>query len=431
MADVRAVVSEAGGSGPIAILDLTTTTTLASIPQTTPSFVVVLPDASQAYTVNGGAIIGLVYPTNLPAYTAGTSISVGTQPTWLAVSPDGSHIYSASSSTGTITPIATPSNVAGAGIVLGGGVGNVGGVVVNPASTMLYATTPFNGIVPVSIPSNTIGAAFGSGTLAFTQPQSMVVMPAGTIGYVGTAAGGGIFPIDLVGLTVGNVIDVPGAPQQIFLSPDATQIFALDGFSANVYVISTASNTLTHTIPLTPYTNAPNLGGFDCAGTTFYFTVEADSVILAINTGTYALSTVYPGIQANSIAIIPTPGPPPTPPYPGGQFIPNLFIPIKGKVSVDYTAAELMADWLAIEIWSQRWLPPAPVTLFFPDKHSTDPQALNANWIVFENWVAQVTQREKAPYPTLFIPRKNSNHPTDLDINFHRIENWANGIAHG
>ena len=139
------------------------------------------------------------------------------------------------------------------------------------------------------------------------------------------------------------------------------------------------------------------------------------------------LTTINEYSNGVGLSYYPVP-PPPTPGYPGATFIPKLFIPIKGKVTVDYTAAELMANWIAIEIWSQRWLPPAPVTLFFPDKHSTDPQALNANWIVFENWVAQVTQREKAPYPTLFIPRKNSNQPFDLDVNFLRIQNWANSL---
>jgi YVTN family beta-propeller protein len=351
MADTVALVSESGGSGPVQVLDLTSATVLASLSMATPGFIVVLPDATEAYITNGGAVSGEVYPIALPGYTAGTPISVDTEPNWLAVSPDGSHVYSASSSTNNVTPIATPSNVAGTVFALGGFPSTfAGGLAVNPSSTTLYATTGNFGIIPVAIPSNVVGTAFGATQLNSQQAQSMVIMPSGLTAYVGTGAGNGVFPVDLVAMTVGTPIAVPGAPQQIFLQPGGSQIFALDGSSNKVYVISTATNTLTHTISLTPYSHVPNSGGFDTAGDTFYFTDEVDGVILAINTSTYALSTVFTSVPGSFLAVIPVP-PSPTP----VTFdIPNLFIPRKpSPPGASFTDQDHLINYRTIERWAQ------------------------------------------------------------------------------
>ena len=55
-------------------------------------------------------------------------------------------------------------------------------------------------------------------------------------------------------------------------------------------------------------------------------------------------------------------------------------------MNVDYTADELRANWMAIEIWSQRWLPPPTVALLFPHKDDATEEGVNANWITLEVW---------------------------------------------
>jgi DNA-binding beta-propeller fold protein YncE len=427
MADVRALVSEPTAND-VQVLDLTTTTLLATVPAVGPGIIAILPNATQAYVIQQGATPGHVYPINIPAFTAGATILCGNVPEDIAASPNGTHVYTVNSigGGGTVTPIATPSNVPGPDILLGAASNSPRGGAVNPASTMLYVTTPFNGIVPISIPANTVGATFGSAALSFNQPTRIAIMPTGASAYVGSSAG--VFPVNLVAQTVGPVIvTTAGSPQQVFLSPDGTQLFCPDGSGSTVVVISTATNTQTHSITVSA-THVPNSGGFDATGSTFYTTVGGDGTIVAINTSTYVATTVYSGLTGPAdLAIIPTPAPPPTPPFPGGQFIPKLFIPQKGKVNVDYTPDELRANWMAIEIWSQRWLPPPTTALLFPHKNDPTPEGVNANWITLEVW-GQVIKNLGAPYTPLFVPRKPSVNPEDLDIAFLATQNWANRL---
>jgi YVTN family beta-propeller protein len=179
-------------------------------------------------------------------------------------------------------------------------------------------------------------------------------------------------------------ITVGGNPFQMALTNDGAHLAVTNSYDGTVSVIATANNTVIKTITM------PG--------------------------GVVGICTQPPPIAA----------PPVTPKYPGATFIPKLFIPIKGKRTVDYTHDELMANWLAIENWSTRWLPPAPV-LFFPYKGRSDREGINANWITLEAWANQI-RGYGAPYVPVFVPRKNSIKPVDLDINFLAVQNWANLI---
>jgi YVTN family beta-propeller protein len=424
MADTRALVSDSNFNT-LYVLDLTTSTILATFTPSTPGEIAVLPNATEAYITNNGAVSGVLYTVALPANTLGTSVTVGAQPTSVAASPDGTHVYSASASTGTITPVATPSNVAGAGITTGAS--GVTGIAIDPAGANLYADTTFDGIVPIAIPANTVGAGWGNPPLP-NNTQYIVVMPDGIHGY--TVHGQFVYPLDLIAQTVGSPITTTlTGSLGIFLTPSGSQIWIPDTGSNQVVVVDTATNLQIAAITLSGGSSSQS-GGFDHTGATFYVPDIASGNIYSIDTASFVVggTPFHLGGNPRFLAVVPTPSVPPTPPYPGSQFIPKLFIPQKGKVTVDYTQAELMANWIAIETWSQRWEPPAPVALFFPSKNSTSPTGLNANWIGMENWVNQINQREKAPYPDLFIPRKNSNQPFDLDVNFLRIQNWANSL---
>jgi hypothetical protein len=164
-------------------------------------------------------------------------------------------------------------------------------------------------------------------------------------------------------------------------------------------------------------------------GLTLALTDRSSSVLNVLATATNTLGTPItitgPGA---GVCVYPSAlFPPPTPPYPGGQFIPKLFIPIKGKVTEDYTADELMDNWIAIERWAQQWIPPAPVTLFFPSKRTVSGDQIDANWVTLEVW-ANMIRTLGAPYSPILVPRKGSLQPTDLDIDFLTIQNWANRL---
>lgn len=428
MADTYALVNDQNFSTTY-VIDLTTKTIINTFTPSTPGEIAVLPNATEAYFTNGGALAGLLYTLPLPSppATLGPSISVGNQPGIVVASPDGTHVYSASPSTNVVTPVATPSNVAGSPITISG-TSNVEAMAINPASTELYATTLFAGIYPIAIPSNVVGVPF----LTAIQWGGIVVMPGGLTGYATASLGGflGLYPLDLVALTAGTFIPTTcGGGGVPFLQPGGSHIYMTDDSTNQVIVVDTTTNAQVAAIPLTPGGGASNSGGFDSAGTMFYDCDVGSGNVWYIDTASMSVvDHMFIGGDPRFIAVVPVPFiPPPTPTYPGSVFIPKLFIPQKGKINRDYTPDELMANWIAIEIWSQGWKPAAP-TLFFPHKNSSQESDLDANWVVMEEWVQQIIQAMKAPYPVLFIPRKSSNVPTDLDVDFLRAQNWANSL---
>lgn len=424
MANTRAIVSDTNGNT-LYVVDLTAQTILATFSPTSPGPIAVLPNATKAYITDTAG--PAIYTLALPANTLGPAIVPPFSLNTLKASPDGSHVYGSSSGSGTVIPVATPSDVVGAGIVTGAG--NVNGLAVNPSSSMLYAVTPFNGIYPIAIPANTVGAPFGAAALSFNNPGGMVIMPSGLRGYVGSGnSPAQIWPVDLVAQTVGSPISTAPATftGNPFLLPDGTKIFAPDSGSNQVIVINTTTNLVVATVTLTPGGSSSISGGFDSAGTTFYDPDISGGHIWSINTTAFTLGPTYAiGGTPRFIAVVPVPKPV-APSYPGGLFIPKLFIPIKGKVTIPYTQDELTTNWLAIENWSKRWLPPAP-NLFIPHKSSSTPSDLTANWVAIQIWANQVINA-KAPYPPIIVPRKDSSDPFDLDISFLAVQNWANRL---
>ena len=308
MADTYALVSDQNFST-LYVIDLTSQTVVNTFTPSTPGEIAVLPDATEAYITNGGALAGLLYTLPLPSPpgTLGPSIAVGNQPGLVAASPDGTHVYVASVSTNVITPVSTPSNVAGAGIVVSG-TSNVEGIAINPASTTLYATTRFPGIYPIAIPANTVGIAFATTSGQF---GGMVVMPSGSSGYVTGASGGiiGLYPLDLVAQTVGTFIPTTcGGGGEPFLQPGGSHVYMTDDSTNQVIVVDTTTNAQVAAVPLTPGGGASNSGGFDSAGTTFYDCDVGGGNIWYIDTATMAVAThMVVGGDPRFIAVVPAP----------------------------------------------------------------------------------------------------------------------------
>ena len=229
--------------------------------------------------------------------------------------------------------------------------------------------------------------------------------------------------------TVSSTVTLTGgtAPlvEGMSISPDDKYLYLTSGSTGtDAWIVVTATLTETHFST----TAANEFSAVTSDGLRAWLTVASPSTVEIYNVPANTLAHTITGTGGGVVVTLPNPfkGTTPTPPtYPGATFIPKLFIPQKGKVIEDYTPAEFMANWVAIELWSQRWKP-APPVLFFPRKGSHS----NANWLIMEEWANQI-RGLGAPYVPLFIPRKNSERPFDLDIDFLRIQNWANLIAHG
>ncbi len=453
MADVRAVVSFSA-SNAVAVLDLTAKTFLAGPLGATPSpsVIAVLPNATEAYIVNGGNIPGVVFTMALPAYTLGSPITVDNQPFSCVATPDGTMVYTQDNISGspTITPIATPSNVAGSPVLLYGSFVQLTDSIIacNPAGTMLYISSAGVGIIPVAIPSNVPGTPFGAAQLSGGNPGNIIVMPSGNTGYVGAGFSGSLWPINFVTQTVGSPYTLSGVfatAGNAFLQPGGSQIFICNSFTNLVSVWNTTTNTQID-IPLSAPA-VPSSGAFSPDGKIFYCIQEASGVINYIDTTTLAVVDTFSSlVNINNLAIVPVPTPPPSPsPL---ITIGTLFIPRKGFSSgsstggYGYAPADLMANWLAIEHWANTEWSPAQAVLFIPckraDRMPTVPE-LDANWLAIQRWVDDIgTIKGHFPtdpdtvltetIPPIFIPRKSSLQAADLDTNFLAIQNYANRL---
>lgn len=401
----------------------------------------VTPDLTKAYISN--FTDGTVSVITTATHTVLTTITVGNGPGGIAVTPNGLQVLVANFTDGTVSVISTVTNTVTGTITLPlhtAASTHSWAICISPDSKTAYtvaetsAASTFVEVISIALLTVTTSITSSNSISGDTlnNIQGICISPDGLHIYVTGRTSGTNNVISTVSNTiVGTMADATGQPHSICVLPDNSAGFWSNS-AGRVYVFNPATFAITHTLVITI---GDRLNGIaPTSDSTLVFV--ADSVAgtsanlwkIITSTLTFTqLTTAQNLANGVGLSFYPVP-PPPTPPYPGGKFIPKLFIPIKGKISEDYTQDELMADWLAIEIWSQRWVPPSPIALFLPHKNSTTASDLDANWVGLENWVNQIIQIEKAPYTPLFVPRKSSTKPGDLDIDFLAIQNWANEL---
>jgi YVTN family beta-propeller protein len=190
---------------PIPLSTLSPGTPITSGIPMSPVAIAISPDASHAFTANGGAQSVSVIDTAPNSAVAVSNPSL-TSPGSIAASPDGSQLY----------------------------VGNVGGtsVVVLNAGT---SQVPFPPVI--SVGSEPLGIAF---------------TPDGRFAYVANQASGTVSVINTSSQTVTTTIpafDLPNAPCALSITPDGAKIVVIGGCgsvsSGGIGIIDTATNTAT------------------------------------------------------------------------------------------------------------------------------------------------------------------------------------------
>lgn len=433
MADTLAYVAGQTGSLGIMVVDMTTMTQVHTWQAgTTYDQICITPDGKTLYGTRFAA-------QSVDAIDAATGVLVASSinlptgnPGTIAATPDGTRVYvpdgihnlfaiSTSSHTITNTVAITPSANS-----------NVSVPRDNSRAYVVSATSPVTGGIITVVSNTSTPSVTGSITLpSFVSGQTPVAISTdGTKGWVADPSHLKAVPLDLVALTAGTdwTVTTDGTFGSLALTLDHLTLY-YGGASNQLSISSTALGA--ETSVLSGVGNDEGLA-LTQDGTSLVLTDRASANLRILNTATNTVTTTIPltgigfGVCLFPSALFPPP-PPPTPPYPGGQFIPKLFIPQKGKQDRPYTPEELRANWMAIEIWSQQWIPPSPVALSLPRKYTPDAESVNANWITLEVWTQKINALG-APYSPLFIPRKPSLAPRDLDIDFLRVQNWANRL---
>jgi YVTN family beta-propeller protein/autotransporter-associated beta strand protein len=177
-----------------------------------------------------------------------SSIATGARSSGLAIKGDQSLIYVSTYSAGTVTPIDTATNTAGAAITVGG---SPYGLALTPDGKTLYVAIGGTNVVAViDTATNTVTTTL----TGFNNPTAVVVTPDGKTAYVTDQNSGNLIAIDVATNTLKATIAVGSGPFFLAATPDSQTIyvadnnFAVPGANNTITVINTVTNTVTATV---------------------------------------------------------------------------------------------------------------------------------------------------------------------------------------
>ena len=178
---------------------------------------------------------GSVTPLSTATNAAGAPIPVGPNADGVAITPDGATVYVANDN-GTVTPISTATDTAGAPISVGN---QTHGVAVAPDGKTVYAANLGNDTVtPISTATNTAGAPISVGS----SPDGVAITPDGRTVYVANSGGTTVTPISTATNTAGAPIPAGPNPIAVAITPDGSTVYVADYGGTTVTPISTATN---------------------------------------------------------------------------------------------------------------------------------------------------------------------------------------------
>ena len=200
--------------------------------------VAITPNGATAYVAD--AYDGTVVPIDTATNTAGTPITVGSDPVSIAIAPNGVTAYVVNDGDGTVTPINTATNTAGTPISAGE---NAYAIAIAPDGSTAYVDDIGSSVTPIDLatdeaePAIPVGSTSGFSDIAIT--------PNGATAYVTNDITDTVTPIDLATKTAGTAIAVADQPIGIAITPDGATAYAAcstDG-TGSVTPIDTATNT--------------------------------------------------------------------------------------------------------------------------------------------------------------------------------------------
>jgi YVTN family beta-propeller protein len=214
-------VDAASSTGNIYPIDVATNTAGTAIAtNANPYAVAISPNGSTAYVSNPPVTSiepSEVLPVNVTNDSVGSPITVGgtnSDASGLAITPDGTTLYVADSGSESIVPVDLSTQTAGSPISVGT---DPVAVAVTPSGTTAFAVVAgSNSVVPIDTASETAGTPIQVGD----SPSAAAVNPDGSTLYVTNSADDTVTPIDISTDEAGTPIDVGADPTAIAISPD-------------------------------------------------------------------------------------------------------------------------------------------------------------------------------------------------------------------
>jgi signal peptidase I len=246
-----------------------------------------------AYVGNFGS--GTITPINTGTNAAGATIANGS-PAAIAITPDGTKAYVANENANTVTPITLATKTAGAAITVGS---KPWALAITPDGTKVYvANQGSNTVTPITVSTNTAGTAIAVGTA----PEAIAITPDGTKAYVANHGANTVTPITVSTNTAGTAIAVGTGPEAIAITPDGTKAYVGNNGSGTLTPITVSTNTAGATIAV----SSPSAIAITPDGKTAWVTDLSAATVTPVTLATNAVgSTVAVGTSPDAIAITP------------------------------------------------------------------------------------------------------------------------------
>ena len=266
----------------------------ASVPAPT---VAVTPSGAFAYITNCGD--NTVSVINTSNNTVVAIVPVGNSPFGVAITPNGAFAYVTNTADNTVSVINTANNTEVGTVAVGNG---PFGVAITPNGASAYVVNGGGQSVSViDIATNTVTA-----TISIGQNNGFVaITPNGAFAYVSVFSGL-IDVIDTSSNTVVTTVSTGGAGTNlafVAITPNGSFAYVAASGKNVVYVVSTATNTVSATIPVG---NFPVGVAITQNGTLAYVANQNDNTVSVINTGTNTVVTTIPvGTKPYGVAVAP------------------------------------------------------------------------------------------------------------------------------
>lgn len=264
-----------------------------------PSDTAINADASRAVVVNGGD--GTVTLLNLQTSTTVATSAVGAGLRSVAMAPNGALAYAVSGTDGTISSINTATGEVGAPIGIQPGPDQIA---ITPTGYVAYVTHPdIASVTPVHLPSRQRQAPIPVGL----SPKGLAITPDGATVYVANSGSDSVTPITQSSGTPGLPIAVGKQPTQVAITPDGATAFVANTGSNSVTPISVATNTARAAIPV-GYSPTSLVVSPD--GRTLYAASSSANVVVPIDVATSAVAAPLSGFAGPAgLAITPDQAP--------------------------------------------------------------------------------------------------------------------------
>lgn len=269
-------------TGMVSAIDTTTNSVVATIAGVGagPAGLAVTPDGRKLYVGDIDFSDSNVYVIDTATDTITGTIPVGIQPRGVAVTPDGSKVYVANKISNTVSVIDTATDTVIATVPVGAAPFYLA---VTPGGSEVYVgNDEGHSVSVISTATNTVTSTIPVGSAAF--PWTAAASPDGSKVYVSdncVGSGCGLSVISTLTHTVLVTIPLAGNPAGVSVTPDGQFVYVANNGSDFVWVVSTATDTVTNTIAvgnapiaegifIQPFAPAPAFAGIpgqrDCHG---------------------------------------------------------------------------------------------------------------------------------------------------------------------